>query len=491
MVEGSPHPLAALPETARSTALARWRVLQPVIEDGVPLTRAAAAAGVPLRTASRWLTDFREHGLAGLARTPRSDRGQPRTLATVVSLVEGLALHRPAPSIAQVHRDAVRLTSERGWPSPSYSAVRAIIGALDRGLMVLAHEGTAAYRDRFELVRRWEASAPNAIWQADHTRLDVMILDASGRPARPWLTVILDDYSRVIAGYAVYLEDPSALQTALALRQAIWRKAEPSWAVCGLPDVLYTDHGSDVTSHHLEQVAADLHVRLTFSTPGVPQGRGKIERFFGTITTELLPTLPGHLAPDRRGAPENPPRLSLSQLDAALGQFIRATYNAREHPETRQSPADRWVAGGWLPRMPDSLEQLDLLLLTVAKPRIVHRDGIRFEAQRYFDLSLSDYVGEAVTIRYDPRDLGEIRVFHRDRFLCRAVNPDLAAQTISLREVRAARNRRRRELRDQINQRRSLVDELRPAAAHPADGAPPSPPRASAPARRLKLYRED
>jgi putative transposase len=57
--------------------------------------------------------------------------------------------------------------------------------------------------------------------------------------------------------------------------------------ICGLPGTLYTDHGSDFTSQHLEQVASDLHIRLSFSTPSVPQGRGKIERLFESITTEL------------------------------------------------------------------------------------------------------------------------------------------------------------------------------------------------------------
>lgn len=46
--------------------------------------------------------------------------------------------------------------------------------------------------------------------------------------------------------------------------------------------MLYTDHGSDFTRRHLEQVAADLHLRLVFFTAGVPQGRGKVERFCAT-----------------------------------------------------------------------------------------------------------------------------------------------------------------------------------------------------------------
>ena len=76
--------------------------------------------------------------------------------------------------------------------------------------------------------------------------------------------------------------------------------------------------------------------------------------------------------------------------------------------------------------MPDSLEQLDLLLLTVPKERKVHSDGIRFQTMRYVDPTLAAYVGESVILRYDPRDMAEIRVFHEGQFLCRAICPDLA-----------------------------------------------------------------
>ena len=70
--------------------------------------------------------------------------------------------------------------------------------------------------------------------------------------------------------------------------------------------------------------------------------------------------------------------------------------------------------------MPDSLEVLDLLLLTVSTPRKVQRDGIHLHGLRYFAITLAPYVGEPVTIRYDPRDLAEIRVYHDDEFLCRS-----------------------------------------------------------------------
>jgi putative transposase len=108
--------------------------------------------------------------------------------------------------------------------------------------------------------------------------------------------------------------------------------------------------------------------------------------------------------------------------------------------------------------MPDSLEQLDLLLLTVAKGRKVQQDGIHFQGLRYFDLTLAAYVGEDVLIRYDPLDLAEIRVFHGDRFLCRAICSDLAGTEIGLKDIIQARSARRRELRSTIKQRLSLVE---------------------------------
>ncbi len=102
----------------------------------------------------------------------------------------------------------------------------------------------------------------------------------------PCVGVVVGDHSRAIAGYTVFLGDPTALQTALALRQAVWRKADPALQVCGLPAVLYSDHGGDFASDHIAQVCADVKVQLVHSTPGKPRGRWKVERLFGTITTE-------------------------------------------------------------------------------------------------------------------------------------------------------------------------------------------------------------
>jgi putative transposase len=487
--EPQERPLVELSEIQRDRAMVRFAALRPHLEDGATLAQAARAAGVALRTAERWLSRYRATGLIGLARMPRADFGRPKLPKEFVLIIEGLALSKPRPSVTAIHRRIATIARERQLKAPAYSSVHAIVSALDPALVTLAHQGHAAYRDRFELIYRHRAEGPNAIWQADHTQLDILVLDANGQPKRPWLTTVIDDYSRIVAGYTVFLGAPSTLQTCLALRQAIWRKEDPAWPVCGIPEVLYVDHGSDFTSRHLEQVAADLKIQLVHSAVKRPQGRGKVERLFGTLNTELLCDLPGYMV---EGKPATAPKLSLSALDAAIGAHIIGAYNIRKHQEIDAIPRVAWLGNGWVPRIPQSLEALDLLLIEVATARIVRRDGIHFEGLRYLDATLAAYVGESVTVRYDPRDLAEIRVFHHDHFLCRAINQQHSDQTLSLKDIQTARVARRRVLRDQITERvRGMGDFWGSASTVLPEFPKTAPPAAEERKPALRLYSED
>src|SRR5699024_2650936 len=110
---------------------------------------------------------------------------------------------------------------------------------------------------------------------------------------------------------------------------------------------------------------------------------------------------------------------------------------------------------------------------------------------------LAAYVKEPVVIRYDPRDISEIRVFHKDQYLCKAVDPDHANATVSLKDVQMAHAARRRELRGQINQRIAVDADPQPAStpnlttpfAHPSEVARHDVRRGRRDSRRLRLLR--
>ncbi len=105
----------------------------------------------------------------------------------------------------------------------SYWVVYRIVRRLQADLLTLAHQGTKAYSEALDLVHRCEAAGLNAIWQADHSPLDILLIRPDGEPQKPWLTIVLDYYSHAVAGYFVSFEPPST-------------------------------HGSEFTSRRLEEV---------------------------------------------------------------------------------------------------------------------------------------------------------------------------------------------------------------------------------------------
>ena len=167
--------LTELSERERAAAAARFQVIRAHIERGTPLVRLALRSRIPLRTARRWVERYRTHGLAGLARQSRSDRGGRRSISPeLTQAIEGLALAQPPMTHAAIRREIAKCAHGR---PPSYTTVRRVVSRIAPSLLVLGREGEKAYRDSFELILRREASAPNAFWQADHTQLDVVILD--------------------------------------------------------------------------------------------------------------------------------------------------------------------------------------------------------------------------------------------------------------------------------------------------------------------------
>ncbi len=168
------------------------------------------------------VSEHRRFGLAALVRKRRTDRGERRAASTKLKdAMEGFALQRPPLPIAALYRQVVKLSQDLGEKTPSCGTVFNIVRSLPVDLVTLAHEGTKAYSDTLELVHRREATGPNAIWQADQTPLDILLIRPDGQVAKPWLTVVIDDHSRAVDGYFLSFDDPYTLHTSLALRQAI------------------------------------------------------------------------------------------------------------------------------------------------------------------------------------------------------------------------------------------------------------------------------
>jgi putative transposase len=319
---------------------------------------------------------------------------------------------------------------------------------------------------------RIEIEYSNQVWQADHTPVDVLVVDAVGNVlGRPWLTTIIDTYSRCVMGYYLGMEKPSSQTVCLALRQAILPKRYPpsyklcmEWGTYGLPRYLYTDSGAEFRSKHIEAVAAALKIDAYLRRR--PSDGGIVERPFGTFNSELWSTLPGYTGSATHTRPKEAQacaRLTLPQLEQLLVRYIVDRYNqgidARMANQTR---IGRWEAGRIAQLALLGERELDICLMRRER-RTVYRGGhIQFAGLVYRGEYLGGYAGESMVVRYTPRDITTVLVYRleggKEVFLTRAHAADLETEDLPLAEAQAIGRRLRAAGREVTN--RSVLAEV-------------------------------
>jgi putative transposase len=428
-------------------ALEKYALIAPCIEDGVSQRDRAKEKEVSERTIRRLITKFKALGLDGLKRKRRSDKGAPKVSDNSTKFIKGRILEFPELSCTVIHRQLNRLSNHSAEYKATYNQIRYIKKSLSEDMVVLARS-EKEFEETREILFRHEAVYPNEVWQCDHKFLDILVWDSCRNAVQPVLTAIIDDYSRAIMGYYLDLDPPSAQRTALTLRQAIWHKKDPLWLVCGIPDRFYSDRGTDFKSHRIENIAAELSIKLSKGRPYKPQGKGKIERFFESVNQLLMSELPG-FTPEYSSPTE--PGMTIQQLQATFQEWLIAEYMHRLHSEIGQTPFERWSSHASHPRLADSLETLNVLLLTVPDERIVQQDGIRIFKLRYYATEFSGLIGKRVTARYDPQDISYVLIYLDNEYICRAICAELADQKPGLKEFMKARASYKRGLKQDID----------------------------------------
>lgn len=205
--------------------------------------------------------------------------------------------------------------------------------------------------------RKFEAEQPNDIWQSDVMHGPKVTVD--GRQRKSYLIAFIDDHSRLIPFAHFYLSENLDCFLS-ALEQALLKR--------GLPRKLYVDNGPAYRSRQLEHICASLAIALIHAKAYQPQGKGKIERWFRSIRTQLLSTVE--------------PAASLEQLNTALSRYL-SEYHQRRHSATGKSPFSRFADNmQCLRTAPDNLKDHFRIVArrTVAKDRTVTIDGRLFEA---------------------------------------------------------------------------------------------------------------
>ena len=369
----------------------------------IPGSRRSRVAAETIRG---WLRAWRKGGFDALRTKPRIDQGRARAIPEeVADLLCNLKEDAPELSVSLVI-DQARATGK--VPQELLLAPATVHRLLSRKGLMDKRPGEPTSKDR----RQFAFAKANELWMSDVMHGPSVVVDGQRRH-KTYLIALLDDATRVVP-YAAFTHSENVAAFLPVFMQSIRRR--------GLCQRLYVDNGAVYRSHHLALVCAKLGITLIHSRPYVPQGRGKIERFFRTVRMQLLPVL------------SNDDKKSLESINRRLWAWVEGEYHQRPHKGLDgATPLDRWALAADEVRLPEPALDLAQLFLfeekrKVAKDRTVSLRGVLYEVDALL-------VGQTVTLRFDPTRLGRsIEVWHNGRKVEQACKVDAYANCFVKRD---------------------------------------------------------
>ena len=403
------------PVDAKSEKLAvfRYALVAPLVIETLPhgeLTRRAQEIAsrhydiphskrraVSVDTLLDWALRYRHGGFEALARKPRQDRGQFRTLTPqLASLIERLKREKPHHTGTSLLRE---LALYSGQDAPALSAATLYRFLKQRGLSAKQLLAPQAHKT-------FKAEVANQIWQADML-VGPWVQRPSGGRIQVFLHATLDDASRVIPHAQFYASQGldaclDCLQHAMADR--------------GVPLRLYIDKAKIYRSLQLARIPDSLGILIIHPDPYQCEGRGKIERCFRTLREQFLANLD----------PEN--LLSLDELNDRLRVWIDNAYHCTEHSVLGTTPLLRWQR---------DIEHIRLLppatdlrrLYFHRLDRKVRRDFSFLLHNRLYEAP-PHLAGQTIEVRFDPLDASQVEIWFQEKLeaTARPVDPVVNGQ---------------------------------------------------------------
>lgn len=300
---------------------------------------------------------------------------------------------------------------------PHANTVRKIAQRLEPGVRLEIFKGRKARQDASAAAGEFpDNDRPFQVYQIDHTKLDVIIVDPETRLpiGRAWITLLIDICPRTIPGFAVSLDAPSVTSISSAIRHAVLRKEQwlkerginVRWPIFGKPVVLHADNAKEFRGDVLRRVCKANGMDLIWRPVAKPRYGAHIERMNGTLAA-ILKDLDGATFSNPKQKldydAEGNAMMSADEIERWLVHRIAVIYHRSPHSGIEnQTPLARLnelvigrdeKLGCGLPPMVKNERRLYLDFLPRFE-RVIGREGVRIEGVHYFTDALKSLIGE-------------------------------------------------------------------------------------------------
>lgn len=402
-------------------------------------------------TIYRWIDKYsKTRRLSVLLPKWRSDRGSkrlsPKVEAVIDQAIQDKYLTAEKPDPHAVIEEVGLQCFQKQLKRPHGNTIRNRISMLSDRTKMEKRQSKKIAAEKYEPLRGHFPGAdyPLAVVQIDHTPMDVIVVDEQYRQPidRPYLTIVIDIFSRMILGFAIYLETPSAFTSGLAISHAVLPKEEwlqelglnnVKWPCWGKMRKIHCDNAKEFRGTVIGRASEEHDITIEHRPRGQPRYGGHVERGFRTFMKRvhsLKGTTFSNIKEKAEYDAEGRAMLTRTELERWFTIYIAKYYSNRFHWGIKSTPLAQFKAGilgsdtqpgiGLPERIADPLTfMLDFMPF---EERTVQEYGLLIDHIYFYDDALRPWIhardltdptkARKFVVRVIPRDMRE--VYFRD-----------------------------------------------------------------------------
>lgn len=476
--------LELIEDKAWQTAQKRFEIIKPLIgkqsRTRAEVTELARVNDVSTNTVYGWLKLYEDSQLlTSLIPKVRKDKGGSKLTSAqeeiIREVIEAEYLSKQKKTKKKVCDEVKKRCIEKGITPPHQNTVRNRIGSLSDEIVAARRLGRKTADNDFKPIEGEfpGADTPLAVVQIDHTKLDIILVDDHFRRAvgRPWITLAFDVFSRMVTGFYVSFDPPSAMSTGLCLAHSILPKdgwlikhgVKGDWPLWGLPAKVHVDNAKEFRGNMLQKACDEYGIDLEWRPVARPNFGAHVERALGTFSKEIH-MLPGSTFsnPQEKGEYDSEAKaaLTLSEFESWLATYIVDVYHQKVHSMIKMTPMTRYRKGifgdserpgaGLPPKITDEDKlKLDLMPYEL---RTIQDYGVRIDDIYYYSDVLRRWINarhpddpnkkRKFMFRRDPRDISQVWFYDPELNRYFEISyRDTSHPAISIWELREAKKR--------------------------------------------------
>lgn len=436
-----------LSEKKWELAQKRFEIIKPILDNSGNaelVKKISKESKKSVATLYRWVKLYKDYGtISSILGKPKTggkgrSRLEPEQDEIIKKYIKSTFLNNSRTSVKKTIRLIITECYDKNIQPPHSNTIRNRIKNLSEEEVMKKRVGIKEAGYKFNPLKGNFPGAdyPLSVVQIDHTKVDIILVDEYYRKAykRPWITVAIDVFSRMVVGFYLSFDTPGALGTGLCIAHSILPKeiwlekigVKAEWPCWGFMNTIHVDNAKEFRGNMLKMACTNYNINLEFRPIATPHFGGHIERLLGTFSKEVH-NLPGTTfsSPELRKNYDSEGRasLTLSEFEKWLTLYITKIYNVREHSALGMSPLNKYKEGiigtrenpgiGIIPRVFNERKlRLDFMPF---EERTVQEYGVLInhityyhDVLRRFIHSKTDNTKNKFIFRRDPRDISVI-----------------------------------------------------------------------------------